>query len=158
MHEDKSIPGFTSREQIIDLADEYARAARSEIFNGRKGQPVSRAPARLLAIHAIELYLNAAALGTGLTPQAIRLMQHDLRARVELLQAILRLRKRTYDHLAVLTTNREYLVTRYRPEVLGTLSELNRLIATMDEVGQKCRTVGALDTAPKSIARLKASA
>ena len=33
--------------------------------------------------------------------------------------------------------NREYLVTRYGPEMTATTSQINRLTATLDEVANK---------------------
>ena len=46
------------------------------------------------------------------------------------------LRKRTREHLHAMSLSREFLVTRYVPR--GTsLSEINRLQATLTEVAQK---------------------
>jgi hypothetical protein len=65
-------------------------------------------------------------------------MQHDIWARTELaLAAGLLIRKRTADHLRSLGQNREYLITRYGPELVATTSQLNRLTATLDEVAEK---------------------
>ena len=47
------------------------------------------------------------------------------------------LRKRTAQHLEALTSNREYLVTRYDPERTATLSQVNRVMATLEELSQK---------------------
>jgi hypothetical protein len=46
-------------------------------------------------------------------------------------------RKRTALHLSAMEGNREYLVTRYGPEMTGTVSQINRLMATLDEVANK---------------------
>jgi hypothetical protein len=65
-------------------------------------------------------------------------MQHDLAARAELAIACgLRLKKRTTAHLNAMTGNREYLVTRYGPEMTTTISQINRLTATLEEVANK---------------------
>ena len=40
-------------------------------------------------------------------------------------------------HLHAMTGNREYLVTRYGPEMTATVSQVNRLTATLDEVAKK---------------------
>jgi hypothetical protein len=47
------------------------------------------------------------------------------------------LRKRTVAHLNKLTESREYLVTRYGPELSTSLSQINRLMATLEEVARK---------------------
>jgi hypothetical protein len=65
-------------------------------------------------------------------------MQHDIAERTGLAIASgLRLRPRTTAHLHALAANREYLVTRYGPEGSGNASEINRLAATLEEVGRK---------------------
>lgn len=79
---------------------------------GRPGKPLTRAPFRLSAIHAIELYLTALLLQRGQNPNQIRKRQHDLSARTEhALEAGLRLRTKTATHLQSLSQKREYLVT-----------------------------------------------
>lgn len=121
--------------EMIALADEYRAAAMKLVELGRKGQPMSRAPARFCAIHAIELYLNATLMHRGMDTGKIRAHRHDLASRVILCG--LALRKKTADHLQGLTANREYLVLRYGPEMTSTVSELNRLFASLDEVARK---------------------
>lgn len=65
-------------------------------------------------------------------------MQHDLSKRTEhALEAGLRLRAKTAKHLQSLSQNREYLVTRYGPELAATASQINRLTATLEEVAVK---------------------
>jgi hypothetical protein len=99
---------------------------------------LSRAPCRLAAIQAIELYLNALLLHIGHEASAIRGMQHDLAKRTDHATAAgLKLRKRTAQHLAAMVGSREYLVTRYGPEMTGTVSQINRLIASLEEVATK---------------------
>ena len=125
-------------EDILALAEEYRRAAAALLALGRKGDPISRAPARLCAIHASELYLNAFLLRAGETPAGIRGLRHDLRARTEACRARgLTLRQRTVAHLYRLTDGREYLVTRYGPELCLSLSQINRMVATLEEVARK---------------------
>lgn len=134
----KFYPGATATpEQLIQLASEYRSAAEMLSQRGRRGQPMSRAPFRLVAIHAIELYLNALVLKLGHPPDKVRGMHHDLAARAELAMAAnLKLRKRTLLHLQVLSHKREYLITRYDPAV-SAASELNRLTATLKEIADK---------------------
>lgn len=134
-------PGSTAApNDIVALADEYRRAAIALMESGRRGEPLSRAPGRLCAMHAIELYLNAFLLAGGTPPEQIRSHFHNLAARTEsAIAGGLVLRKRTADHLRKMTEDREYLVSRYGPEMTSTLSELNRLMATLEEVSKKTR-------------------
>jgi hypothetical protein len=92
----------------------------------------------LTAIHAIELYLNAFLLFQGLKPCDLRKLQHDLSARISHeLAAGLTLRTRTAAHLADLSKRREYLVSRYGTDQMTTVSQINRLQATLEEIQAK---------------------
>src|SRR3546814_10265844 len=72
----------------------------------------------------------------------IRSRQHNLAERTTLaVDRGLRLRKKTAGHLVKMSEDREYLVSRYGPEMATPLSEVNRLIATLEEVGKKVRSV-----------------
>lgn len=134
-------------QEIAGLAGEYRRAADLLLANTRRGRPVSRAPFRFVAVHALELYLNALLLALGQQPSDLRRMRHDLAARSRLaVAARLGLRKRTVAHLTALSTNREYLTTRYDPCARET-SELNRLAATLCEVADKV-TIALAEAAP----------
>lgn len=129
--------------QLLMLASEYRDAACTLRTQGRKGDPLSWAPCRLAAIHSIELCFNALLLHKGMEPAEIRAMQHCMSQRVKLApENGLHLRKRTAEHLINITGNREYLVTRYGPEMTSSVSQINRLMATLDEVAAKvCRIV-----------------
>ena len=90
------------------------------------------------AIHAIELYFNALLVDKGMQPAQVRNLKHCLSQRGELAVANgLHLKKKTSAHLVSMTGNREYLVTRYGAEMPASMSEINRLTATLDEVGNK---------------------
>lgn len=122
----------------MHLAIEYHKAAELLQTLGRRQQPLSRAPFRLAAIHAIELYLNAFLLHSEHSPAALRGLQHDFDTRTSLaMRSGLILRARTLVHLRSLDINREYLVSRYGPELASTSSQINRLMATLAEVGSK---------------------
>ncbi|MGM4986481.1 hypothetical protein [Rhizobium sp. 11_C7_N12_5] len=54
-------------------------------------------------------------------------------------EAGLVLRKRTMAHLATLSTSNEYHVVSYTPELMSTLSQVNRVMATVDELSRKVR-------------------
>jgi hypothetical protein len=124
----------------VALADEYLLAAELLMQRGRPGEPLSRAPARLCAIHAIELYLNAFLLDRGVSHAQVRAQMHNLADRTELALAHgLVLRKLTREHLVKMTDDREYLVSRYGPEMSATLSQVNRLMATLNELAKKVR-------------------
>ena len=124
--------------QLLLLAGEYRGAAHDLLARGRKGVASSWAPARMTAIHAIELNLNAVLLAKGGDPAQIRGLQHNLAKRAER-SAVqdLRLRRRTLQHLGSLSEGREYLATRYGPELGSNWTQLNRLMATLDEVAAK---------------------
>ncbi|TGV78509.1 hypothetical protein EN792_045415, partial [Mesorhizobium sp. M00.F.Ca.ET.149.01.1.1] len=82
--EEGKYPGqLASPQQIHELAEEYRKAAHQLLPLGRAGKPLTRAPFRLSAIHAIELYLTALLLHRGHNPNQIRKMHHDLSARTE---------------------------------------------------------------------------
>jgi hypothetical protein len=125
-------------DELFKLAEEYRRAAERLIGIGRKGQPFSRAPYYLTAIHAIELYLNALLLFGGLKPCDLRAFHHDLSARVDHERAAgLALRSRTTAHLADLSKRREYLISRYGTDQMTSVSPINRLQATLQEISSK---------------------
>lgn len=127
--------------QVLALADAYRDASKALVKLGLPGKPLRRAPFRLIAIHAVELYLNAFLMGRGHAPTLIRGWQHDLKKRTELaIAGGLQLRKRTADHLCRLSAGREYVATRYGPERAATMSQLNRLEATLNEVATKVAT------------------
>ena len=129
---------------ILRMADRYRADALALLAPGRRGDPVAAAPGRLLALQAIELYLNAWLRVAGETGRQIRSRQHDLAGRAQAaLASGLGLRRRTASHLARLTADREYLRVRYAPDELGALSQLNRLTATLDEVARKVRAAAA---------------
>jgi hypothetical protein len=136
---EKIYPGeVASALQVQALAEEYCKASHVLLSMIRRGEPLTRAPFRLTAIHAIELYLNALLLHYGYKAAHIRGFQHDVWSRTELaIAGGLKLRQRTIDHLRVLSASREYLVTRYGPELASTTSQLNRLTATLNEVAEK---------------------
>jgi hypothetical protein len=124
--------------QLLKLADEYRMAAHTLQVKGRKKEPLSWAPCRLAAIHSIELYFNALLLHKGLSPAKVRAQRHCLVERTRMAQENgLQLRVKTVAHLEAMTGNREYLITRYGPEMTATFSKINRLMATLDEVGRK---------------------
>ncbi|WP_415914732.1 hypothetical protein [Rhodopseudomonas palustris] len=143
------------------MAEEYRKAAHVLLQLGRRGAPLSHAPCRLSAIHAIELYLNALLIIKGHERSQIRALQHDLAARTALAIASgLLLRKRTAAHLSAMTGNREYVVTRYGPEMAATISQINRLTATLDEVAAKVAAIlkaSPRDSAPPSSPRIARS-
>ena len=135
-------PGSTALPaDVMALADEYSRAAEALISARRPRQVLSLAPARLCAIHSIELYLNAFLMHCGTPPADIRkqFQFHDLASRTKLaVDRGLILRKRTTEHLSKMTETREYLISRYAPERIDSeLSQINRLMATVREIAQK---------------------
>lgn len=75
-------PGeLASVEQILALARDYRAAAETLAPEGQKLSKSLRPPYRLIAIHTIELYLNAILMTQGWTSAQLRGMQHDLAKR-----------------------------------------------------------------------------
>lgn len=136
---DGAYPGDPATpQQLLALADEYRLAAAELQHLHRKGAPLSLAPFRLVAIHAVELYLSAVLLAHGRQPSEIRALGHDLLKRAEFAQGFgLTLRKRTLEHLRSLCANREYLASRYAPVPRGAGFHVNQLLATLNEVAEK---------------------
>ena len=145
-------PGeLATAEQMLELADQYRKAANILRQLGRPGKPLTLAPFRLSAIQAVELYLNAFLLRRGNGPDRIRGFRHDLVERTELAVAAgLRLRLRTAAHLRTLSQSREYLVTRYGPEMVSTTSHVTRLTATLNEVAGKVTLLLSSPAVPKT--------
>ena len=145
-------PGESATDkQILRLAEVYRKAAHVLLKQEPRGDPLSLAPCRLLAIHAIELYLNALLLHKGHKASDIRGMQHSLAERSKhAIASGLKLRKRTADHLAAMEENREYLVTRYSPEMTATVSQINRLTATLEEVANKATAMMGTPHSPSA--------
>lgn len=68
----------------------------------------------------------------------MRGLQHNLSERAKrAIDSGLALRKQTRLHLDQLTENREYLGSRYDVETLKQFSQLNRIRATLDQVGDR---------------------
>ena len=123
--------------EILALASQYKEAAAKL---GECLPNSNHLPRRLLALHAIELYLNALLLTTGFDQTFIRSIQHDVGEQARLaIEAGLVLRKRTTAHLTTLSTNNESHSVRYAPQLTTTLSQVNRIMVTLDEVSQKVR-------------------
>jgi len=137
-HDHNFYPGdLATPAEIRKLAEEYRLAADNLRLTFRSGAPISRAPYRLVAIHAIELYLNACLVSAGNSKSAVRGLRHDFAKRADLaINAHLKLRKRTEQHLRSISERREYLATRYDP-ASKQMSEINRLDATLVEIAQK---------------------
>ena len=149
MHARPTYPGdLATVPQLITLACEYRGAAHDLLTRGKRKSPSSWAPARLLALQAIELQLNAFLLHSGNDTHKIRSLRHNLAERGDLaISSGLVLRKRTLTHLYELSSGREYLITRYGPELSGSWTQINRLIATLDEITIK---VSSALTSPKT--------
>ena len=125
----------------LKLAEQYRLAAVALRTHGRRRKPLTFAPYRLVAIHAIELYLNSLLLAKGISPATVRGMQHDFAARIDAAKNVdLKLGKGTEQHLRSLMQTREYLTARYDPE-FSKASEVTRLEATLHEVATKAAII-----------------
>ena len=134
-------PGSTaSSDEMLRFAETYHRSALRLLEEARGGDAIARAPGRFCALHAIELYLDAYLRSLGESPCRLRAHGHDLRMRAALaMDQGLALRAKTRLHLIQLTIDREYLVLRYGPDRAASVSEVNRLTATLAEIGRKVR-------------------
>ena len=122
---------------ILDLAARYRDAANTL---GEGMSKLNHLPRRLLALHSIKLYLDALLLANGPGRQTICSFEHDLNERTRIAMDLgLVLRKRTAAHLATLSSSREHLAVSYGPETTATLSQINRVMATLDELSLKVR-------------------
>ena len=119
----------------MQLAKAYYAAAIVVFENLPANGSLSYAPARLISIHAIELYLNAFLRHQGVTPDQIRGRMHNLADPGFV--TTLNLKKKTASHLITMTEKREYLISRYAPELTSQHTQLNRLVATLEEVMTK---------------------
>lgn len=118
------------------LAGQYKQAAALLRQQGKPRKPMSWAPFRLCAIHAIELYLSAFLLHEGYKQDDVYGLGHDLAKREERARKKgLELRVKTKNHLAQMRDNREYLSSRYTPQ-MTTKSEINRMEATLEQVAK----------------------
>lgn len=135
----KSYPGDQASPYAMNrLADFYRDAAHRSSGSIQIGDPISAGPMRLLAIHSIELNLSAYLMLKGSSWPSIRRMGHDLNARLECAVGLgLALRERTSAHIRAMARDREYLVARYGPDCLSSASQMNRLLATLEEVARK---------------------
>ncbi|WP_300019237.1 hypothetical protein [uncultured Roseobacter sp.] len=132
----ENYPGSdASPDEILNLASAYSEAANALFDAAKKGRALSYAPARLCAIHATELFLNAFLRRSGESPERIRGRLHNL-ADDDFCNT-LRLKKKTAKHLVDMTDRREYLISRYAPELTSQHTELTRLKATLNEVQSK---------------------
>ncbi len=135
---------------ILALAEQYQCAAHTLLAIRQKKRPLSTAPGRHCALHAIELFLNAVARQNGASAANVRAQYHAVDD--PKIVTALGLRKKTHMHLSALTRDREYLVIRYAPDMMSDMSEINRLTATLDEVARKAKAACGAQTysiAPK---------
>jgi hypothetical protein len=125
-----SYPGASATpEQVLDLANAYAEAAKALLAHKINGCASSQMPSRLCALHGIELYLHAFLRFRGATPAQIRARRHDVWH--EEFALCLQLDAKTCAHLKHLTAQREYLMVRYAPDHLKELSPPTRISATL---------------------------
>ncbi|MFQ6547955.1 hypothetical protein AADZ90_008345 [Aestuariibius sp. 2305UL40-4] len=132
----EAYPGSSaSIADVLGLAEAYFIAAKTLFRETKKGGLIAYAPAYLCALHSTELFLNAFLRHRGESAAAIRGRLHSLENKEFV--SVLKLRKKTAQHLLEATNRREYLIVRYAPELTSNLAELTRLQATLDEVMRK---------------------
>ena len=130
----------TSVPEMLALADAYGAAARRLL--AAKPRKVERAPAHCCAMQAIELYLNACLRHCGRGIGEVRGFQHDLGAMLDCgARHGLAIDDRTQAHLRHLVIEREFLIARYAPDRISSLSPPTRLEATLKEVERAVRAL-----------------
>lgn len=123
-------------QELLDLADQYRLAF--ETLAGPGAVKQMGGPIRLIAIHGIELYLQALLRLSGEAPTVVRGFQHNLANMADHPTVVsMKLKRRTIEHLRTMVDAREYLVVRYAPDMKACLSEINRLGATLNELSTK---------------------
>jgi len=132
-------PGTESTPQeLLVLANQYKVAFLSLCNPMKKKETWLGAPARLCAIHATELYLQALLRSHGVSAKEVRGYCHrlgDMAAHP--IVGSLRLRRKTIAHLKTMTDQREYLLVRYAPDRKSELSQMTRTLATLEELSSK---------------------
>jgi hypothetical protein len=129
-----------SPQEITRFAQAYHSSALLLIEAGRGREAVDRAPGRYCALHAIELYLHAFLREAGEAPARLRAHPHNFGMHAALaMERGLVLRRKTALHLAQLSSKRDYLVVRYGPDCMDAVCELNRLVASLEEIARKVR-------------------
>lgn len=132
-------PAKTSTEampqDVLDLAGKYAEAAEYLFAEHRRSKPGLNLPARLCALHAMELYLHAFLRFRGATAKQIRARNHGLWH--EEFNLCLGLDAKTCQHLQDLTNGREYLSVRYPLEPDRQPCPLNRMERTLEAIREK---------------------
>lgn len=134
-------PGSTASVwQIEELALAYYQGAivlckNAESLEGHTLATIHYAPVRLCAIHAIELFLNAYLKHEGVPVEKIRGRMHNL-ADPEFVSH-LNIKKKTAEHLKMMSERREYLISRYAPDMMSKHSEISRLLTTLKEIMTK---------------------
>jgi hypothetical protein len=127
-----------SAQEFLAFADEFHRAALVARKLCEPKKPLTRIGFCSLAIHAIELYLNAYLRNLEVSPAELKKISHNLRKRR--LMAVaggLKLRRKTQEHLDFMTVCREYRKVRYGPEIGSEKSELSQIDRTLREVAKK---------------------
>lgn len=124
--------------EILTLATRYKDAA---IQLGCASPKQAGLPLRLLALRSIGFYLDGLLLAKGFDHATIRGLEQDLAERSRIAVDIgLVLRKRTAAHLFILSSSGECRIITHGL-ALGPLSQINRVMATLDEVSRKVPTV-----------------
>jgi hypothetical protein len=126
---------LASPQAVLDLAGNY-RAAADHLFAAfRNGNRQFDLPARLCALHAVELYLHAFLRFRGVACGHIKARHHNLWH--EEFCHRLELDAKTSQHLKDLSENREYRAVRYPDGQQARLSQTNRMARTLGAIREK---------------------
>jgi hypothetical protein len=122
-------------QEMLDLAKSYADAAEHLFAEHRASKMSLQKPARLCALHAIELYLHAFLTFRGATDKQMKDRHHALWH--EEFSDRLGLDAKTQQHLKDLTTEKAYLAVRYGCEPPHTMCAETRMKRTLELIREK---------------------
>jgi HEPN domain-containing protein len=120
---------------LLGMAKSYHEAAdrlRAALTPCKNGD---YAPWRLLALHAIELYLSAAMLRHDHDMAVVRSSSHDLEKKLNLLlKDGMRFSEKTCHVLRLVSQDRHYVRARYAPDMVKEMMPITRLNAALSDV------------------------
>ncbi len=122
-------------QDVLAVAGSYAEAADHLFAQHRTAKPDLNMPARLCALHAVELYLHAFLRFRGASAKQIRARSHSLWH--EEFNKVLDLDPKTRQHLQDLSSERVYVSVRYPIDHVSRPCPINRMERTLEAVREK---------------------
>jgi|OM-RGC.v1.024672236 hypothetical protein len=120
---------------VLVLAAKYAEAADCLFAEHRRSQSDLNLPARLCALHAVELYLHAFLRYRGASAKQLRTRNHGLWH--DEFNRCLDLDAKTRQHLQDLSDQKAYLSVRYPNDPVQRPCPINRMERTLEAIREK---------------------